>query len=90
MNGVLLGYRLNYTIRSRYLHSRVKKDVNSNPEQKLHSVTVGKNISNYVIENLKAFTTYSITIAGYNEHGVGPYSEYVDILTAEDGKLQRR
>ena len=82
INGILQGYRLNY---SRSVGSRTKKDIHSNVDDVI-SVTVGPDQLSYVIKNLKKFTTYSITVAGYNERGIGPFSQHVNMLTAEDGK----
>jgi hypothetical protein len=84
MNGILLGYRLNYSMTTRSPSSRIKKDISRNDNQ-VYSVTVGPDKNSYIIESLKMFTRYSVTIAGYNEQGVGPFSQFVNILTAEDG-----
>ena len=84
INGILLGYRLNYSITSQSSSSRIKKDINED-NRRVYSVTVGPDKHSHVIQNLKKFTRYSITIAGFNEQGAGPYSQYVDIETAEDG-----
>jgi hypothetical protein len=82
MNGILLGYRLNYSMTTRSPSSRIKKDISRND---VYSVTVGPDKNSYIIESLKMFTKYSVTIAGYNEQGVGPFSQFVNILTADDG-----
>jgi hypothetical protein len=88
MNGVLLGYRLNYSLSTQNPNSRAKRDI-SGHHQTSYSVTVGPDKHSYVIKDLKKFTRYSIAIAGFNELGTGPYSQYVEILTAEDGKIVR-
>ena len=86
MNGILLGYRLNYSLTSQTTGNRTKRDI-SESFRTWYSVTVGPDKHSYVIEDLKKFTKYSVAIAGFNELGVGPYSQYVNILTAEDGKI---
>lgn len=39
--------------------------------------------------NLEEFVTYSISVRAYNSRGPGPYSEYITVTTAEDGKCSK-
>ena len=49
------------------------------------SVTVNTSSLDVVIKDLKKFSTYEVTVAGFNRIGQGPAS-HVHITTDEDGK----
>lgn len=42
--------------------------------------------STYILQGLAGFTTYTITVATYNNDGVGPQTESDTITTPESGK----
>lgn len=81
VNGLLLGYRLKYALA---LHGRTKKHISN--QHREYILPVKRDRHSYVIGNLKKFTRYSVSIAGYTQQGVGPYSRDVEFRTAEDGK----
>ena len=76
---------MNYTESSRHPKLRVRKDVGIN-ENRMYSVTLAAKKDSYTFKNVKKFAKYSVMIAGYNDYGVGPYSEILEILTSEGGK----
>ena len=82
-NGVILGYRINYTI----IHAaRRRKRDDHVPESDIRSVVVGPDVFVREINNLKKFTTYRITVAAFNPKGIGPFSQEMIVSTDEDGR----
>ena len=79
MNGVLLGYRVNYSLFKRRRKRNSKKN-------EFYSVTLPPNMLRYEIKDLRKFAQYSITVAGFNSKGSGPSSVQISIKTGEDGK----
>ena len=43
--------------------------------------------STFILRDLASFTSYTVTVATYNNDGVGPLTESVTITTPETGKV---
>ncbi|XP_001623142.2 uncharacterized protein LOC5501884 isoform X2 [Nematostella vectensis] len=77
-HGKLLGYKVQYQIHNR----SASLGTSNGSAQGMLDITKG--VRNITIANLRKFTRYTITVAAYNEKGLGPWSRQVLAFTSED------
>ncbi|GAB6024302.1 hypothetical protein CHUAL_008994 [Chamberlinius hualienensis] len=85
-NGKLLGYRVSYRPANRSPSTSdyvTKSLLNNHPSASASIETI-----EYVINHLKQFTAYVITVESYNAVGVGPKAQEIKALTMEEAPSQ--